>query len=903
MQQNCETAPPADMADLCAAFGQTSPLPQASSAEDSQSFDSDSNHLIRQSTLEEVMVGVSFLETATDATASGEPADAQGSESRMDVVHGSALPVDFGDDFGDPDMPGLVDPWWACSPDPSDDESDFERMWDFDRHELLDDVNDLMSQEVRAPPSVSPSDVANGLKVAERLESFLCASCHKDNGEVRCLDCQAVLCVTCDEQMHAPSAPGGWHCRFRQVEGLQALYEPHCGCGDGTPHHYHITAKCMCDTACQRQTHFLEVFRKGPLKVAHVSVCVGKPLVSQLLQLRLYPATRQRPTMVFPFETLEECDPLEKTGRIPHHAYFDSIMQYRRDVVFRGLRQVNPNDHTRKLFLAAMDTYRDGLALLAKEVHNPAERPDCPACHQGGVSVHADAIFKIKNKQASGRLAKDKRDLGWADASRQLVFGPRTVIQQFLEDCAPKWNKGATYECSDFTQKENANRTHGEAKLDTTGGLDVTCRHDFVLSWIQLAHGERYAYTLLALLCAFGAFDQQGVTPRSQWKSFTCWTYDVTCQFLPYLRNLLEHLPDHVEYLREPIEELISTPHGIGAGHVIGHQIKCQLNLWVRHLLGAGTTDGENNERLHSRVIGFVRQLKYRSPVNFRRLLGHILDHLNFEKATQIGTILKKRYTNAVKLRAESSSAAAKYAEQLQQQVHMDSRLALEAWQQLLPLEDASCENIHSVCESLVEIITPIYNRAQDPSHPLMGLWELWEVSTARALFLQEKKKIKSTHVSATKLAKKIKACESSMKTRMKNLESKLIGTNLTWENVSCHDSMWWANALAGDYEEVASQVFERNFTSTTADESLAATRRTAEALPTEEEKKSLPQRTEHALELRTSVRLLVRKLFRELCIYRGATEELDISVLEAQRTVAYFRHGHSKVQAALEGT
>lgn len=102
-----------------------------------------------------------------------------------------------------------------------------------------------------------------------------------------------------------------------------------------------------------------------------------------------------------------------------------------------------------------------------------------------------------------------------------------------------------------------------------------------------------------------------------------------------------------------------------GAGHVIGHRLMCQLYDSVRNKLGLGTLDGENNERVQALLIGYVRQLKWSLPLNFRALLRDIVDHLNFEKLRGFAQALKSRYTRALKVKAESAAVAKQLARDL----------------------------------------------------------------------------------------------------------------------------------------------------------------------------------------------------------------------------------------------
>ena len=80
-------------------------------------------------------------------------------------------------------------------------------------------------------------------------------------------------------------------------------------------------------------------------------------------------------------------------------------------------------------------------------------------------------------------------------------------------------------------------------------------------------------------------------------------------------------MPEYA-YLIPQIKALLGMPSAIGAAHVLGHTIKCQIELSARHTRGLAMTDGENNERFQSFLVRFRSQLKYSSPINFMRTLG-----------------------------------------------------------------------------------------------------------------------------------------------------------------------------------------------------------------------------------------------------------------------------------------
>jgi len=170
-----------------------------------------------------------------------------------------------------------------------------------------------------------------------------------------------------------------------------------------------------------------------------------------------------------------------------------------------------------------------------------------------------------------------------------------------------------------------------------------------------------------------------------------------------------------------------------------------------------------------------------------------------------------------------------------------------------------------------VQIILPVHGRKLAPAHPLEALWELWEVASSRELFLQARKRIRSSHLSSTKLLAKIKACEKSMKSRIKAMNDSYGREVMTWARAAKTSSLWWAAALSAEFEDV------QDLTESGFDDADAAI---------------LPAYTKFdansALDLRMRVRLVAMKLFRQLCIFRGAVEEKDISRLEAARVLTY---------------
>ena len=70
---------------------------------------------------------------------------------------------------------------------------------------------------------------------------------------------------------------------------------------------------------------------------------------------------------------------------------------------------------------------------------------------------------------------------------------------------------------------------------------------------------------------------------------------------------------------------------------------------------------------------------------------------------------------------------------------------------------EAACKLISEECTKLAELITPAHVESKLPSNLFEALNALWEVATTRLLYLSQKQRIRSSHVSSTRLAKKLK--------------------------------------------------------------------------------------------------------------------------------------------------
>lgn len=135
--------------------------------------------------------------------------------------------------------------------------------------------------------------------------------------------------------------------------------------------------------------------------------------------------------------------------------------------------------------------------------------------------------------------------------------------------------------------------------------------------------------------------------------------------------------------LKEALVHVLSRKLGMGAAHSYGHLLKCQLNLSVRNVLGMGTTCGENNERAQAQLIGYIAQLKYALPINWRKDMDAITSYLNAEKFWTLRAALKSRWDKALELLHTALVDADDEAAKLKILVHADcpdAEKAMRIW-------------------------------------------------------------------------------------------------------------------------------------------------------------------------------------------------------------------------------
>ncbi|XP_042604620.1 uncharacterized protein LOC109111702 isoform X4 [Cyprinus carpio] len=127
-------------------------------------------------------------------------------------------------------------------------------------------------------------------------------------------------------------------------------------------------------------------------------------------------------------------------------------------------------------------------------------------------------------------------------------------------------------------------------KLDEEGVEIAVCRHGFLLKGLNMSRGEIFAYPMFL---------------QKEFQDAAFLSMDVTCCYVPYLEKVSEILT-HLQ----PLQKI---RHCLSVMHAKAHNTKCEI-LWnAGNQEGAGTTLGEEVEKLNSFLSRCALTTKYMS--------------------------------------------------------------------------------------------------------------------------------------------------------------------------------------------------------------------------------------------------------------------------------------------------
>lgn len=149
----------------------------------------------------------------------------------------------------------------------------------------------------------------------------------------------------------------------------------------------------------------------------------------------------------------------------------------------------------------------------------------CLSCSPELSALSLDGNMKLVIQRMSTRTVFQSQDF---DCQFGQAFSPDpAIVRDIVRTLETMKGKAST--CSDFSAIVNATgMKKRKLKYCVTGGFIGVCRHDVPLMYVFMEEGERFVYPLIVALLL-------GVE-----RVIKALGYDVLCQFVLWLRNLLE---------------------------------------------------------------------------------------------------------------------------------------------------------------------------------------------------------------------------------------------------------------------------------------------------------------------------------------------------------------------------
>ncbi|KAI0029032.1 hypothetical protein K488DRAFT_57293, partial [Vararia minispora EC-137] len=379
---------------------------------------------------------------------------------------------------------------------------------------------------------------------------------------------------------------------------------------------------------------------------------------TQLLDMRLFPATALVPHTAATFAVLDDFHVKTNLGNICATKYYQSLV-HATDGAGVGYL---PDRRTQwqvmvRAWRCLMILKRRG---ALHDVRPVDELPDgelaarCPACPHLGINTDdpsarlflcCDACFRLSNR---ANKATDESD---PSVLAGLAYGVRESDYQAFANHVFATERDKDQEpstCSNFDAMGLANQKGGK-HLRSTGITGVFCqRHEF---WQPNGHarlhkGEKYFTTDYLLVSVMRHF---------MWLQLLVIAYDIACQWSKNLRDRLCRIPcgfviapRAATFVKEVLPKTVFV---VPKFHLAAHKQTCQSNFNLTYTPGVGLTDGEASERAWSGVNPVAASMKEMGPGSARDTMEDRCGFWNWRKHCGIGkssSLLAARLTQAI---------------------------------------------------------------------------------------------------------------------------------------------------------------------------------------------------------------------------------------------------------------
>ncbi|TFY50348.1 hypothetical protein EVJ58_g11087, partial [Rhodofomes roseus] len=388
-------------------------------------------------------------------------------------------------------------------------------------------------------------------------------------------------------------------------------------------------------------THINGIHR---VPIHHCCCPRARDSVSQLLRLRLFPATLERPESAFSFELLRQWDLHFLTSKKGTYDFYEAL---RRLTDNSGTRTVK--NRYRELNLAGR-IWQHLTSLKRSGLHHGLSLPNrpvsvtvpCFACPWPGFNLPPNwrdtpsELAYIHGCELGGdgnhglqkkRKRDDPADTSLAEGQGFFVDPAKT--KDYLEEIAGdvQWIQGRA-----------AQRPGKFRNLEVSGVVAVICiRHGCFRpgAMVDLQKGERYGHMDFALAGALAGLEEL---------MHFIFTYDVVCIYSVNLRKRFGERFPHLVPLLDRMQMLLPKLH------MLAHEERCQILYALCYSWGAGLSHGESVEHPwaeHNQVGLSTREM---SAGHRHDALNAIHNHWNWCKMETAKTYLARKLKEAFKV-------------------------------------------------------------------------------------------------------------------------------------------------------------------------------------------------------------------------------------------------------------
>ncbi|KAF8138624.1 hypothetical protein EV363DRAFT_1394065 [Boletus edulis] len=377
----------------------------------------------------------------------------------------------------------------------------------------------------------------------------------------------------------------------------------------------------------------------------------------QLLRVRWFPASSDKPRTAVTFAVLEQFHLLSFESKVSAYEFYCTLMRLSdnvglgdtKDRYDQFLRVVREWRHLKMLKRSGQAHRSDAAA----EIQEGELAVLCPACPQPGKNlpsgwqetpvekqwlhglfVAIDANFRLKRKAVSSDAADPGLNRGWAYFVEEKSY--KDYLRGVLNEPQPKSS------CSGHTAVNTADTKSTTGLAATAVGTVDCARHGFKLPGGvgDLQKGEKYVNMDYLLFSALRKFAPLRVFKIS---------YDIACQWHKNLWTRMARVPEewHVDYDAKDITFVVPK------FHLPAHIAECQWLFSFNFIQGVGRTDGEAPERGWANINPAASSTKEMGPGSRRDTIDDHFGDWNWKKVVSLGATILRKIQEAVPERNE----------------------------------------------------------------------------------------------------------------------------------------------------------------------------------------------------------------------------------------------------------